>query len=116
MVKYNNSPSTYKLTSRKDDYFTPKQLINIFKNNLSNFKPGEEFEYSNSNYIILGYIIEKVSNMSYENFVRNNIFIPLDMKNSGYDHKCGSAYVDIKKLEDIMRGNSYTITKSNVCI
>lgn len=70
----------------KDEHLTPSQLINLFKNKPLNFKPGEKFEYSNSNYIILGYIIEKISNMSYEDFLKKNIFIPLDMKNSGYDN------------------------------
>ena len=72
--------------TRKDEYFTPSDMINLFKNKPLNFKPGEKFKYSNSNYIILGYIIEKISNMSYEDFVKKNIFIPLDMKNSGYEN------------------------------
>jgi CubicO group peptidase (beta-lactamase class C family) len=41
--------------------------------------------YSNSGYIILGYIIEKVSGLAYEQFVQDNIFTPLGMKDSGYD-------------------------------
>lgn len=42
-------------------------------------------EYSNSGYIVLGYVIEKVSGQSYEAFVQENIFAPLGMKDSGYD-------------------------------
>ena len=41
--------------------------------------------YSNSGYLVLGAIIEKVSGQSYEKFVTDNIFTPLGMKDSGYD-------------------------------
>ena len=49
------------------------------------FKPGEKFTYSNSGYVLLGQIIEKASGKSYEEFVRENIFQPLGMADSGYD-------------------------------
>jgi len=49
------------------------------------FFPGEKMSYSNSGYIVLGYVIEKVSGGSYEKFVQENIFTPLGMKDSGYD-------------------------------
>jgi CubicO group peptidase (beta-lactamase class C family) len=49
------------------------------------FTPGEKMSYSNSGYILLGYVIEKVTGESYERFVRDNIFTPMGMKDSGYD-------------------------------
>lgn len=61
------------------------QTINAFKNLPLEFSPGEKFKYSNSGYILLGYIIEKVSGISYQNFVENNIFKPLKMDNSGFE-------------------------------
>lgn len=42
--------------------------------------------YSNSGYVTLGYIVEKVAGESYESFVRKNVFDPLKMTNTGYDH------------------------------
>ncbi len=42
--------------------------------------------YSNSGYVLIGYIIEKVSGKSYDEFVTKRIFQPLGMKHSGYDH------------------------------
>jgi CubicO group peptidase (beta-lactamase class C family) len=49
------------------------------------FGPGEQMSYSNSGYVVLGAIIEKVSGQSYEKFVSDNIFTPLGMTDSGYD-------------------------------
>ncbi len=43
---------------------------------------GLNFEYSNANYDILGLIVQVVSGQSYEQVVRQNIFVPLDMNNS----------------------------------
>jgi CubicO group peptidase (beta-lactamase class C family) len=49
-----------------------------------NFQPGSAYEYSNSNYIILGAIIEKIAGNSYNDFVKENIFIPAGMNSTGY--------------------------------
>ncbi len=68
-----------------DHYYLPEELISIFKDKPLNFPPGERFQYCNSNYILLGYIIEKVSGKKYGDFLREYIFAPLDMKVSGYE-------------------------------
>jgi len=49
------------------------------------FVPGERMSYSNSGYLVLGYVVERVTGASYEKFVTDNIFTPLGMKDSGYD-------------------------------
>ncbi|MCU0611749.1 MAG: beta-lactamase family protein, partial [Candidatus Eisenbacteria bacterium] len=49
------------------------------------FTPGAEFRYSNSNYVILGGIIEAVTGTPYEAVLRTRIFDPLHMDASGYD-------------------------------
>ncbi len=49
------------------------------------FPPGEKMSYSNSGYLVLGYVIERVTGGRYEQFVTDNIFTPLGMKDSGYD-------------------------------
>jgi CubicO group peptidase (beta-lactamase class C family) len=63
--------------------YTPKELIEIFMNKPLNFETGTKFEYSNSNYILLGYIIEKVTGEKYEDYIKNNIFMPLKMEHTG---------------------------------
>jgi CubicO group peptidase (beta-lactamase class C family) len=47
-----------------------------------NFKPGEKWEYSNTGYAILASIIEKVSGMTFKDFMSKNVFEPLDMKHT----------------------------------
>ncbi|MFN1834272.1 serine hydrolase domain-containing protein [Balneola sp. MJW-20] len=68
--------------ARKD--MSPKELIDFFKNEPIEFSPGEKFEYNNSGYVVLGYIIEHVSGMSYENFIEQKVFGKLGMANSRY--------------------------------
>ncbi|MCI0552639.1 MAG: beta-lactamase family protein [Anaerolineae bacterium] len=69
---------------------SPLQTIARFKDMPLDFKPGEQWTYSNSGYILLGYIIEQASGQSYETFLQQNIFEPVQMKNTGYDHNDGS--------------------------
>lgn len=64
---------------------TPAQLLADFKDKPLDFKPGAKFRYSNSGYEVLGYIIERVSGETYQRFLEQNIFVPLGMKESGYD-------------------------------
>jgi CubicO group peptidase (beta-lactamase class C family) len=49
--------------------------------------PGFKFQYSNSGYMLLAYIIEKTTGLSYGEFLRNQIFSPLGMNNSGCDNQ-----------------------------
>ncbi|MFP4289481.1 MAG: serine hydrolase domain-containing protein [Bacteroidales bacterium] len=47
-----------------------------------NFTPGKIFDYSNTGYVFLGLIIERVSQMSYADYIEENIFAPLEMHHS----------------------------------
>ncbi len=51
------------------------------------FEPGDDYEYSNSNYFLLADIIEQVSGGSYHDFVQKNIFDPLEMIHTGFVEK-----------------------------
>ena len=64
---------------------TPEQLIGYFRDTPLQFQPGEAARYSNAGYFLLGYLIEKVSGQSYQDFVQENIFRPLSMSDSGYN-------------------------------
>jgi CubicO group peptidase (beta-lactamase class C family) len=64
----------------------PIELIARFKDEPLAFPPGSEWRYSNSGYILLGYVIEQASGQTYADFIQTNIFAPLGMASSGYDH------------------------------
>jgi D-alanyl-D-alanine carboxypeptidase len=64
---------------------TPQQMIALVADRRLDFKPGMYWSYSNTGYILLGMIIEKVSGQPYANFLRSNVFEPLGMGHSGYD-------------------------------
>jgi CubicO group peptidase (beta-lactamase class C family) len=65
---------------------TPTQTIARFKDKPLDFQPGTKWDYSNSGYIVLGAIIEQASGKTYETFLQENIFTPLHMLNTGYEH------------------------------
>lgn len=46
--------------------------------------PGQHFEYSNENFSLAAAIIERVSGQNYETFMREQLFMPLGMKDTGY--------------------------------
>ena len=60
-----------------------EDLIKSFKNDPYDFDPGAKEYYENSGYVLLGYIVEKVSGESYGAFLRERFFQPLGMTNTG---------------------------------
>ena len=67
---------------RKD--MSPMDLVSVFKDEPMDFDPGEKFNYNNSGYILLGVIIEKVSGLTYQEYVQKHLFEPLGMTASYY--------------------------------
>jgi CubicO group peptidase (beta-lactamase class C family) len=66
--------------------YNPEAFVKVFADLPLEFTPGEKFAYSNSGYFLLGYIIEKVSGKTYEQFLQENILTPLKMNSTGFDH------------------------------
>jgi CubicO group peptidase (beta-lactamase class C family) len=101
--------------SKRD--LTPLELIDFFKNEPIDFVPGEKFKYNNSGYVILGYIIEKVTGQSYANFVEEQIFKKIKMTASQYAsnseviHNRASGYQDNEGYINT-REISFTLTYS----
>jgi CubicO group peptidase (beta-lactamase class C family) len=91
----------------KKNPYTLEELMNVFKNQPTDFPPGTKYLYSNSGYIMLGAIIEKVSGMTYEQYLSTNIFKPLKMNNSYYDNPAkiiknrARGYVEVSESEAI---------------
>lgn len=72
----------------KPNYSVTKaeQFIPQFAHKPANFPPGEGCRYCNCGYILLGLMVEKAAGMDYRDYVRQNIFSPVGMKDSGFFH------------------------------
>jgi CubicO group peptidase (beta-lactamase class C family) len=65
---------------RKDDPRSNKDLFEIMKNQKDlNFTPGDEYLYSNTNYILMAMIIEIVTGVCFELWMKENVFLPLGL-------------------------------------
>jgi CubicO group peptidase (beta-lactamase class C family) len=64
---------------------TTEEELALFRDKPLDFEPGSKFAYSNSNFAVLGAVIEKVSGRKYGDLLRDRIFDPLGMKDSGLD-------------------------------
>lgn len=64
---------------------TPDQTIARFRDLPLGFAPGTLYHYTNSNYLLLGKIIERAAGTSYEEYLRRELFLPLGMADSGLD-------------------------------
>lgn len=68
----------------RDRMGAPLDFIKKFQGLPLEFAPGENFRYNNSGYFLLGVIVEQISGLRYEDYLRRNIFEPLQMTNTGY--------------------------------
>ena len=73
----NNFPGYDRLSESR--HMLP-EIISFFKDKPLRFEPGSRYEYSNSNYNLLAWIIERASGLSYGEYLAKNIFRPLGMK------------------------------------
>jgi len=61
---------------------TPHEIVEMMENVSLDFKPGSKVSYSNTGYLLLGLIIEKIAGQEYADFLAENIFDPLQMTNT----------------------------------
>ena len=61
---------------------TPRQILDTWASKPLDFEPGTQWQYSNTNYVIAGLIIEKVSGQKLFDFLGEHIFQPLGMKSA----------------------------------
>ena len=73
-------------------------MMLVHKNSMvCRWQPGERFAYSNPNYAILGYIIEKLSGKPYNQYLTENILTPLSMINSNFNLRSKFPQKDVKE-------------------
>ena len=83
IYNYTNNPDFMKTEAVKPA--DKEKIFALFKNKPLEFTPGSKFNYSNSGYSLLGYIIEKASGKSYETMMHEVILQPLGMQTAGFD-------------------------------
>jgi len=92
------------------EFHTETEVFNYIKDFKSNFEPNTAFEYSNTNYVLLGFILEKVYQKSYATLLNEKICKPLKLTNTYF-----SAETDPNRHEAVSYNiqNKY-IKNSNV--
>ncbi|MBC7886283.1 MAG: beta-lactamase family protein [Ferruginibacter sp.] len=63
----------------------PDELLSYARNRTPYFKPGEGLYYSNTGYILLGMLIEKLSGVHFSEYFNRHIFQPLHLKHTRFD-------------------------------
>jgi CubicO group peptidase (beta-lactamase class C family) len=64
---------------------TTAEMIALFANQPLLFEPGTQFGYSNSNWILLGAVLETITGLPYDECIRQNVLLPAGMTASGFD-------------------------------
>lgn len=79
------------------DYFewstkpkSEKEMVEIITKGGSDFAPGSQHDYSNSNYVLLTYILEKINKLSYDEILKKYITKPIGLQNTYFDTKSNS--------------------------
>lgn len=62
--------------------YSPRELIGVAAERPLNFEPGTKFEYSNTNYIVIGELIKEVTGRSYADEIRDRVLVPLGLKDT----------------------------------
>ncbi|MFD0964655.1 serine hydrolase domain-containing protein [Pseudofulvibacter geojedonensis] len=87
----NHSSGLFNYTSKDDfmswilDGVTKKELLTKFKENGTVFEPGEKNEYSNTNYVLLAYILEKIYDKPFKEVLYSKVLAKLKLKNTYHE-------------------------------
>ncbi|HEY9330882.1 MAG TPA: serine hydrolase domain-containing protein [Streptomyces sp.] len=73
---------THDLLSNPQRHFTPQELLAYGMKHRNTFKPGARFQYSNSNLVLLGLVIEKVSGHRIEDVIHNRVLRPSRLRHT----------------------------------
>jgi CubicO group peptidase (beta-lactamase class C family) len=86
---YNFTDSSYLVYHTQPK--TKEELLSIFEKQKPSFSPGDSADYSNTNFVLLGYIIEKITGKSYENNLKKRITEKIGLKNTYVGTKASAA-------------------------
>ncbi|WP_419995371.1 serine hydrolase domain-containing protein [Streptomyces boninensis] len=110
---------TEKFLEHRYDTYTPAQLVKIAMSHPPSFQPGAGWSYSNTNYVLAGMIIEKVTGHPYADEIRQRIIKPLGLYATSVPHTATTvpepssrAYSKLS-LTPQPTGKTYDVTELN---
>ena len=93
----------------------PRDFLPLFQDKTMKFPPGERFDYNDGGYILLGLVIECVTGMDFPAYVREAVFEPAGMTDSGYfpmdQLPERTAYAYIKNPDGSWRTNFFAVPR-----
>ncbi|MGW2212076.1 serine hydrolase domain-containing protein [Streptomyces sp. NPDC001781] len=85
LFNYSQDPDFFKaLTSNPRRSFTPQQLLGYSFKHPVQFAPGTKFEYSNTNLILLGLVVEQQSGQGLGNYIQQHVLAPAGLKQTSF--------------------------------
>jgi len=84
LPSYTNLPGF--MEERADTPLSPGDIVALTWSLPLAFEPGTSFEYSNSGYVLLGWVAERVTGLSYDEALSRYVLEPLGLGDTGYDH------------------------------
>jgi CubicO group peptidase (beta-lactamase class C family) len=90
------------------------ELLKIMSNYSPDFEPGAKFDYSNSNYIMLGYIVEKLGKQPYAQALQKRVVAKAGLKNTYYGGKIDPKQQEAFSYKPTGRGGWQLDTETNM--
>lgn len=91
----------------------PRDFLPLFQRKPMKFAPGERFDYNDGGYILLGLVVESVTGMDFPAYIRDKVFEPAGMEDSGYfptdQLPERTAYAYIKNTDGTWRTNFFAV-------
>jgi len=84
-------------TLERKDYSNKEMMLMQAHSMTCRWAPGERQTYCNVNYVILGYVIKKITGMEYGQFLQKRVLVPLCMNHSNFDLYPKNAGLDVKE-------------------
>lgn len=112
MLNHTSGLLNYEDMNHTDEQIHDIDVLNyIRKSNKQYFETGLKYQYSNTAYVILGLIIEKVSNMNLDEYLKQEIFKPLNMNDTQFNYEPitninNRAYGNVKQ-EKLVKKDQY---------
>jgi CubicO group peptidase (beta-lactamase class C family) len=93
LLTHESGIPSYSDSERLDRHraYTPQELIDAVASQPLAFEPGKYWQYSNTNYVLLGMIVTRVSGTSYESYLQSAVVDPLHLHSTRYGDQPGEA-------------------------